>query len=299
MFRRQSRDVKRCNEILRVYLCGNIIMCVCIEVLICCFVSEPHSSNPLKIAVKLFSLSMEVKVHCICMPCSVFGTHGCSWGNLLTNWRWEFRKSSQSRLKRRQTKPRRSRPCRHLHFNYNYKGSQTATLLNAIYVFMMLGKKHCASSSLMSMWCSFAQICNLLYRRVCADGHREKKHRNCKCSRPAGTSSLLPSASLSSTPYPQVDGFLRASSYCTDIEILENSKLRAISNSVRMKLFWARAKRAQRWVTVKRASRRLDLFQRRKSSDLTTILGLVGLCIRMKRRLQTRQPFSHPSSRSV
>jgi len=39
------------------------------------FVSEPHSSIPLKelkIAVKLFSLSMEVKVHC--MPCSVFGT---------------------------------------------------------------------------------------------------------------------------------------------------------------------------------------------------------------------------------
>jgi hypothetical protein len=50
---------------------------------------------------------------------------------------------------------------------------------------------------------------------------------------------------------------------------------------------------------VKRASRRLDLLQRTKSSDLATILGLAGLCIRMKRRLQTRLPLSHPSSRSV
>jgi hypothetical protein len=35
------------------------------------FVSEPHSSNPLKVAVKLFSLSMDFKVHC--MTCSVSG----------------------------------------------------------------------------------------------------------------------------------------------------------------------------------------------------------------------------------
>jgi hypothetical protein len=52
LFVRQHHDV-------RVYRSFNLL-----------FVSEPHSSNPLKIAVKLFSLSMEVKVRC--MPCSVF-----------------------------------------------------------------------------------------------------------------------------------------------------------------------------------------------------------------------------------
>ncbi len=156
MFRRLSRDEKmeevieglcvRQHHDVRVYRSFNLLC-----------VSEPHFKDPLKIAVNLFSLSMEVKVHC--MPCSVFGTRRCFWGNLLTNWRWEFRTSRQSRLKSRQTKPRRSRHCRRLLFTYNYKGSQTATLLIAIDVFMMLGKKYCASTSLMRMWCCFAQIC--------------------------------------------------------------------------------------------------------------------------------------------
>ena len=154
---------------------------------------------------------------------------------MLTNWRWEFRKSRQSRLKSRHTKPLRSRPCRLL-FNYNYKGSQTVTLLIAIDVFMMLGKKYCASTSLMRMCCCFAQICNFFYRRVCADGHIENRCRNWQAYRPAGTSSLLSSAFLSSQLRIHEWMDFSAPPH-TDIEILENSKLRAISNSVRMKLF--------------------------------------------------------------